>query len=56
MVPSVERMLTIWSNGSVLLNTMAAMPVYGMVKHFFSRIKKTLRFNLGIQHWGLKAY
>ena len=23
---------------------------------FFSRTKKTLRLNLGIQHWGLKVY
>ena len=27
--PSVEGMLTICSNGSALLNKMAAMPVYG---------------------------
>ena len=27
--PSVEMMLTIWSNGSVPLNEMAAMSIYG---------------------------
>ena len=37
MRPSVERVLTIWSNGSAPLNKMAAMPVY-----FFSRSKKKL--------------
>ena len=29
MGPSVERMLTICSNGSAPLNKMAAMPIYG---------------------------
>ena len=54
MEPSVERKLTICSNGSAPLNKTDAMPIYG--KHLqilFSRIKKALRLNLGIQHPGI---
>ena len=40
MEPSVERLLTIYSNGSVPWNKMAAMPIYG----------KTLK-NLLLQNW-----
>ena len=40
MGPFVKRMFTICSNGSVLLTTMAAMPIYGkQLKIFFSRTK-----------------
>ena len=52
MGPSVERMLTICSNGSAPLNK---MPIYGQTI-FFSRTKKALRLNLSIQHRGLKVY
>ena len=38
MGPSVERMLTICSNGSAPLNKMAAMPIYGKT------LKKSLFF------------
>ena len=37
MGPSVQRMLTICSNGSAPLNKMAAMPIYGKT------LKKLLR-------------
>ena len=49
MGPSVERVLTICSNGSALMNKMVAMPIYGK-KHLkiFSSTKKALRLNLGI--------
>ena len=54
MEPSVERMLTICSNGSAPFKKTAAMPIYGKtLKIFFSRTKKALRLNLGIQHRGL---
>ena len=53
MGPSVEMMLTIWSNGSAPLNKIAAVLIYG--KHFFSRTKKALRLILGLQHWGLTS-
>ena len=55
--PSVERMLTICSNGSAPLNKMAVMPMYGKIlKISFSSTKKPLRLNLGIQHQRLKVY
>ena len=58
MGPSVKRVLTIYSNGSAHLNKMATMPIYGRkhFKIFFSRTKKALGLNLGVQHWGLKVY
>ena len=44
--PSIERMLTVCSNGSAPLNKMAAMPIYGKhLKISFSRTKKALRLN-----------
>ena len=58
MEPSVEGVLLVCSNGSTPLNEMAAMSIYGKkhLKFFFSRTKKALRLNLGMQHWGLKLY
>ena len=48
MGPSVERILTICSNGSAPLNKMAAMPISGITrKSFFLSTKRTLRLNLG---------
>ena len=44
--PSIERMLTVCSNGSAPLNKMAAMPIYGKhLKISFSRTRKALRLN-----------
>ena len=57
MGPSVKRVLPIRSNGSAPSNKMAAMPVYGKtLKIFFSRTKKGLGLNLGINYRGLKVY
>ena len=55
--PSVERILTFCSNGSASFNKMAAM-IYMVIhlKIFFSRTKKTLKLNFGIQHQELKVY
>ena len=45
------------ANGSARLNKMVAMFIYGKTpKIFFSRIKKALRLNLGLQNGGLKVY
>ena len=47
MGPSIERMLTICSDGSASLNKMATMPIYDKtLKIFFSRTKKALSLNL----------
>ena len=46
MGPSVEGVLLVCSNGSVPLNKMAAMPIYGKKNFkilFFFRTKKALR-------------
>ena len=53
----VEGVLLICSNGSVLLNKMAAMPIYGdkHLKIFFSRTKKASRLDFVVEHWGLKV-
>ena len=51
MGPSVERLLTKFTNGSAALTKVAAMPIYGKntLKIFLSRMKKALRLNLGIK-------
>ena len=52
--------LTICSNGSTHLKKMAAIPINvkkkKRLKMCFSRTKKTLRLNLGNQHWELRVY
>ena len=53
MRPSVEKVLTICSNGSGPLNNVVAGPI---LQVFFSRIKKALRLNIDIKHRGLKVY
>ena len=58
MVFSADGILTIFSNGSVPLNKMTAMPIYGKTfkNLFFSKTKKALRLSLGIHHQGLIVY
>ena len=49
MGPSVNRMLTIYSNSSAPLNKMTAMPIYD--KRFKNLLsEKALKLNLVIQH------
>ena len=57
MGPSVEEILSIYSNGFTLSNKMAAMPTYGKtLKIFFSRTKKASRLTFDIFHPGCKVY
>ena len=61
MGPSVEGVLTIHSNGSALLNKMAAMPIYGkkylkVLRIFFSRTNEALKLNLCAYQLGLQVY
>ena len=56
MGPSVERKLTVCSNGSMPLNKMATMHyMIKCLKIFFPRVKKVFKLNLGIQNRGFKA-
>ena len=51
-----QRIFTICWNGSVPLNKIAAMPIYGKTLKNLLPIQESLRLNLGIQHCGLKVY
>ena len=48
IIPSIDEILTIYSNDFAPLNKMATMPIYGKkhIKIYFSRTKKALCLNL----------